>query len=81
MAVTAGGGIGLRDINILLKDCIECANNQLSFAVEYMPVYTLTNESLAIKIWVKFNKHLIDPASIQDGFRLSINNREMVITR
>ena len=45
-----------------------------------MPVYTLENTSVAINTWIKFNKHIVDPASIRDSFRISINNQSLPIT-
>jgi len=27
LTITAGGGIGLRDVNILLKDCVQCSTD------------------------------------------------------
>ena len=45
-----------------------------------MPVYTLENTSVAINTWIKFNKQIVDPASIRDSFRISINNQSLPIT-
>lgn len=80
LTVTAGGGVGIRDINILLKDCPECSTSQLMYSLEYMPVYTLDNSSIAINTWLKFNKRIIDPQSIQNSFRVIINNQPVPIT-
>lgn len=76
----AGGGIALRELILVLKDCEACQREQLAYVVEYMPVYTRDGQKSGINTWLKFSKQLEDPASIRNDFEVEIEGKKLTIT-
>jgi hypothetical protein len=80
LTVTAGGGVAVRNINLILKDCDDCLAGQLSYSVEYMPVYSRNNQYRAMNTWITFNKDILEPEVVRSNFHIAINNISLTIT-
>jgi hypothetical protein len=72
ISIVAGGGIAIRELIITMKDCEACLKEQLSYVVEYMPVYTRDGHKTGMNTWLRFNKLLEDPNSIKNDFEVEI---------